>query len=174
MIKGKSHNFFKAVTSRKPHQSVVRLWAQPSDALGRLVSRDFHQRWNTSTICFLFRYHDERFIKLVLCGLIMQSIRKDKPPLSEYQLAWHPDTLCLGEVVNKVVQRNWLSIANAGILARKANIHDELTWACEGGHNVESYKLSLILSKPLHCPAKVLFESEHLLTNLSPVAVVVF
>jgi hypothetical protein len=108
--------FFATVTNGRPKKSVVPLWAQPSGALARLVSKDPQQRWITSTVSCLYRYHDERFIKFVICGLIIQHSRKGDAPLSEYQLGYHPDTLRLGEVVNKVVQSNYLHIANAGLI----------------------------------------------------------
>ncbi|RKK65406.1 hypothetical protein BFJ69_g16314 [Fusarium oxysporum] len=63
--------FFDAVSDRRPRPSVVPLWAQPSGALGRLIAGDPFQRWLTSTICCLFRYHDERFIKMTVSSLII-------------------------------------------------------------------------------------------------------
>lgn len=160
--------FFDAVNNRKSKKTVVPLWAQPSGALGRLVAKDPQQRWITSTISCLFRYHDERFIKFVLNGLILQQSRRGDAPLSEYQLGWHPDTLRLNEVVNKVVHSNWLHIANAGIIGSESecpSLPEELS-SCEKGHNIESYKLSLVMSRLLDPPGQVIFQSEHLLTNL--------
>ncbi|KAH8782606.1 hypothetical protein BGZ57DRAFT_261866 [Hyaloscypha finlandica] len=160
--------FFDAVNNRKAKKTVVPLWAQPSGALGRLVSKDPQQRWITSTISCLFQYHDERFIKFVLCGLILQHSHKGEAPLSEYQLGWHPDTLRLSEVVNKVVHSNWLHIANAGLIGSESEcprLPEEL-FSCEKGHNIESYKLSLVMSRLTDPPAQVIFQSEHLLTNL--------
>ena len=106
----------------------------------------------------------------MLCGLIIQSSRKGEAPLSEYQLAWNPDTLRVGEVVNKIVHSNWLHIANAGLIGSESecpHLPEELQWACEKGHNVESYKLSLIMSKLLNPFKELIFQSEHLLTNLT-------
>jgi len=114
-------------------------------------------------------FFDITIVKFVLCGLIMQNTRKDQPPLSEYQLAWHPDNLRLQEVVNKVVHSNWLHIANAGLIGSDSEcprLPEELKWACEKGHNIESYKLSLVMSKILGSPGQIIFQSEHLLTNL--------
>ncbi|KAF2181587.1 hypothetical protein K469DRAFT_713652 [Zopfia rhizophila CBS 207.26] len=162
-------NFFKAIIDRKPKRLIVPLSARPSGALGRLISTDPYQQWITSTISCLFRYHDERFIKHVLCNLIMQKSHEGSKPLSEYQLEWHPDTLRLGDVVNKVIHSNWLHIANAGIIGSPGecpHLPEELQWACEKGHNVESYKLAVIITKLLDPPREVIVQSEHLLTNL--------
>jgi hypothetical protein len=114
-------SFYEAITDRKPKPSVVPLWAQPSGALGRLVARDPQQRWITSTISCLFRYHNESFVKDVICAFIMQTrfSHRSGKALSEYQLAWHPDTLRLGQILNKIVASNWLHIANSGLIGSK-------------------------------------------------------
>lgn len=101
-------NFIQAVTDRRPKPSVVPLWAQPSGALGRLVASDPRQRWLTTTICCLLRYHDERFIKLALSSLIILASpsEQNKQPLAEYQLAYHPGMLQLEPLVSKIVDSN--------------------------------------------------------------------
>ena len=162
-------SFFTAITNRAPKKTVVPLSVLPSGALGRLISSDLSQRWITSTISCLFRYHDERFIKYVLCSLIVQSTHKGSKPLTDYQLTWHPSTLRMTEVVNKIVHSNWLHIANAGIIGSPTacpGLPRELNWACERGHNIESSKLALILLKLMNPPRETIFQSELLLTNL--------
>jgi hypothetical protein len=165
-------SFYEAVTTQKPKVAVVPLWAQPSGALGRLVARDPFQRWITSTISCLFRYHDQGFIKDVICALIMQSrsARSKGRQLSEYQLAWHPDTLRLGDILGKIVESNWLHIANCGIIGSPIEcpeLPEELSFACPRGHNIESHRLGLILSRLCDPPTEVIFQSELLLTNLT-------
>ncbi|KAH6970188.1 hypothetical protein DER45DRAFT_551552 [Fusarium avenaceum] len=162
--------FFDAVTDRKPRPSVVPLWAQPSGALGRLVAGDPFQRWLTSTICCFLRYHDERFIKLAVSSLIILASRPGKKPLTEYELAYHPEMLRLEEIVSKVIHSNWTHIANSGLIGSDTEcprLPTELKWACNRGHNIASHKLAVILSKLCNPPKETIFESELLLTNLT-------
>ncbi|KAI8666874.1 hypothetical protein NCS57_00914400 [Fusarium keratoplasticum] len=161
--------FFQAVTDRRPKPSVVPLWAQPSGALGRLVASDPLQRWLTSTVCCLFRYHDERFIKLAISSFIMLASRSGQKPLSEYQLAYLPEMLQLEQVVSKVIHSNWIHIANSGIIGSDSEcprLPSELNWACKRGHNIGSHKLAVVLSRLRDPPKEIIFQSERLLTNL--------
>lgn len=164
-------NFIQAVTDRRPKPSVVPLWAQPSGALGRLVASDPRQRWLTTTICCLLRYHDERFIKLALSSLIILASpsEQNKQPLAEYQLAYHPGMLRLEPLVSKIVDSNWTHVANSGIIGSDAEcprLPNELNWACKRGHNLGSHKLAVILNSLRDAPEQVMVQSERLLTNL--------
>lgn len=144
-------------------------WAQPSGALGRLVANDPLQRWLTTTVCSLFRYHDERFIKLTLSSFIMLARRPGQKPLSEYQLAYDTEMLRLEPVVSKIVHSSWVHIANAGIIGSDSEcprLPTELSWSCKRGHNIGSYKLELVLNRLRDSPKEVIFQSERLLTNL--------
>ncbi|KAG7418264.1 hypothetical protein Forpe1208_v005366 [Fusarium oxysporum f. sp. rapae] len=162
--------FFDAVSDRRPRPSVVPLWAQPSGALGRLIAGDPFQRWLTSTICCLFRYHDERFIKMTVSSLIILASRPGQKLLTEYELAYHPEMLQLEEIVSKVIDSNWLHIANSGIIGSDTEcprLPTELKWACKRGHNIASYKLAVVLSKLCNPPREIILDSELLLTNLT-------
>ncbi|KAF4985620.1 hypothetical protein FGRMN_11150 [Fusarium graminum] len=59
-------SFFTAVTSKRSQPAVVSLWAMPSGALGKYLTSDPQQRWISSTLCCLFRYHDQDFTKAFL------------------------------------------------------------------------------------------------------------
>jgi hypothetical protein len=55
----------EAITDIKPQPSTIPLWARPSGALGRLVAKDPQQRWITSTVSCLFRYHNESLSRML-------------------------------------------------------------------------------------------------------------
>ena len=128
------------------------------------------QRWLTTTICCLFRYHDERFIKLAISSLVMLASHPErKKPLSEYQLAYHPEMLRLEPVLSKIVHSNWIHIANSGIIGSDSEcprLPTEFSWACKRGHNIGSHKLALVLNQLCDPPKEVIFQSERLLSNL--------
>ncbi|EWY89710.1 hypothetical protein FOYG_10511 [Fusarium oxysporum NRRL 32931] len=139
-------------------------------ALERLIAGDPFQRWLTSIICCLFRYHDERFIKMTVSSLIILASRPGQKLLTEYELAYHPEMLQLEEIVSKVIDSNWLHIANSGIIGSDTEcprLPTELKWACKRGHNIASYKLAVVLSKLCNPPREIILDSELLLTNLT-------
>jgi hypothetical protein len=161
--------FFDAVTDPRPKTAVVPLAAVSSGSLGKLISKDHQQRWITSTVCCLFRYHDERLIKQFLTYFIMLNSHQRAKPFSENELIWHPDTLRLGEVVKKVVDSNWLHVANAGMIGSPnecPRLPEELRWACEKGHNVEMFALAQVINRLRDFRGELVIQSKHLLTNL--------
>ncbi|KAH8666782.1 hypothetical protein BX600DRAFT_281404 [Xylariales sp. PMI_506] len=161
--------FFQAVVSRRAEPSVVPLWAQPQGSLGRIISRDPTQRWITSTVCCLFEYHDEQFVKSFMSTFLMLASRRGQPPISQHLLERDPEKLRLDMVVKKIVESTWLNICNAGILGSAEEcpkLPAELGWACKDGHNVPGYQLAQLLNKILEAEDEIIIQSEQLLTNL--------
>jgi hypothetical protein len=70
---------------------------------------------------------------------------QNKKPLAEYHLAYHPGMLRLEPLVSKIVDSNWIHVANSGIIGSDAEcprLPDALNWACKRGHNLGSHKLA--------------------------------
>ena len=162
--------FFQAVTDdRIQRSSVVPLWVQPSGALGRFISGDPLQKWITSTICCLFRYHDESYIKAFLPTFIIIASQPEKAPPPKRQLEREPERLRLDAVARKIVESCYLHIANAGLLGQPQqcpHLPEVFSWACKDGHNIESYKLAVLMSKLSNPHTEIIIQSENLLTNL--------
>ncbi|KAK3370532.1 hypothetical protein B0H63DRAFT_514626 [Podospora didyma] len=88
---------------------------QPSGTLGRLVASDPRQRWLTTTICCLFRYHDERDASAAAGSL--QSGREQLDPYRKCRHHWLRSDLECPQPPNEVGR------------------------SCQRGHNIGSHKL---------------------------------
>lgn len=168
----KGQEFFDLVLEGSQTRAAGPIFARPHGSLGRHLAGDIHLRWVTSTISCLFEYHSEGFIADVLCSFIMQSkLATDQKPLSESRLAYHPMRLQIKPVLDKMVSSIWCNVVNSlGIEQTSSGIlrlPKELRDICPRGHFLESHTLGLAMSRLRDCPAEVIIESEHLLSNLT-------
>lgn len=163
--------YFKTIQNARPHKPVVPLFALPSQSLGKLVARDPLQRWMTSSISCLFRYHDEAFVIDFLSTFLTISIQPAPMPPPRHRLERSAEKLRLDAVVRKVVSSSWLHITNAGLIGSAdqcPKLLEEFSWACTDGHNIDSYTLAVLVTKI--CTERhrkeLIIESQHLLTNV--------
>ncbi|KAH7377498.1 hypothetical protein BKA64DRAFT_648977 [Cadophora sp. MPI-SDFR-AT-0126] len=170
------HHFYEAVMAGTTERAVGPLFVQPSGSLGRMMARDPFLCWMTSTIACLFEFHGEDFISDVLCSFIIQAqMEKDGKPLKEYQLAWHPLRLQLKPVLQKIISSIWFNIVNSGVVKAGGGkgsptslpTPPELEEVCPRGHNLESHRLGIILSKLREIHGEAIVESDNIISNLT-------
>jgi hypothetical protein len=88
----------------------------------------------------------------------------------KHRLERLPEKLRLDTVITKVVASSWLHIANAGLIGSDTEcprLPAEFDWVCKKGHNVESYKLAVLMTKFSNDHKEIILQSDHLLTNLA-------
>lgn len=162
-------SFFRSVTSSRSQPAVVPLWAMPSGALGKYLTSDPQQRWISSTLCCLFRYHDQEFTKAFLSWFLTISSMDGQTIPQMSQLNGSPVKLKLDMVVKKVVESTYLHVANAGLVGSDEEcpkLPAEFNWACEDGHNIEAYHMAILIKNISEASHEIIIQSKHLLTNV--------
>lgn len=163
--------FFSAVTTTRRQSTVVPFSVQPFGSMGKYLASDPLQQWISSTICCLFRYHDQRYIKSFLSFFLILSAQKGgEVPPRQYKISSMPEKLRLDPVVSKVVESTWLHVGNAGLLGNDnecPRLPEEFDWACTEGHDLDEYQLAILLSKISRLSSReIIIQSKHILTNL--------
>lgn len=139
------------------------------------MAKDPYLCWMTSTIACLFEFHGEDFISDVLCSFIMQAhMSKDGKALREFRLAWHPLRLQLKLVLDRIVSSIWYNVVNSGVVttgeqgsSTSLPLPPEIKAICPRGHNLESYKLGVILSQLQTIQQEAIIESQNVISNLT-------
>ncbi|KAM0237774.1 hypothetical protein ACHAP5_008944 [Fusarium lateritium] len=161
-------SFFRAVTSNRTQPAVVPLWAMPSGALGKYLTSDPQQRWISSTLCCLFRYHDQEYTKVFLSWFLTMCSMEGRSIPQKTQLNASPVKLKLDMVVKKVVESTYLHVANAGLVGSDEEcpkLPAEFDWACDQGHNIEPYHMAILIKNISEATNEIIIQSKHLLTN---------
>lgn len=157
--------FHKQVRNAKNHKFIP-FFLQQAGSLGRFMTRDYHLSWMISTTACLFQFHDERFVSDALSMLIMQSqLAKDDKPAKAWHAKYHPASVQLRTVLDKISNSVWLNIVNSGHATTP--LPPELNNVCRRGHNLDADSFGIVAHTLRTTKDLVIVESPHLLKNLT-------
>lgn len=164
-----TEDFFNGilVTTEQP-SSIMPLFTQPSNSLGRMVAADDHLCWLVSTVACLFQYHDETRVNDCVRNLLhckySEAKGEDVHPVSQLP-SYDPSRAHFRRVLRKIINSVWSNIINCG--HSTISLPERLLATCERGHNMNPYNLGMIMHKLGQARQRVIIRSNHLLRNLT-------
>lgn len=137
-------------------------------SLGSLMANDPNLCWMVSTVACLFQFHE--FYDVTEC--VKDFILASQPRGREIYWddvhdcpCYHPSTVHLGRVVDKIVSSIWFNVVNSK--CNTMELPEELLSVCHVGHNLKGPRFGKLLHSLRANRSKIMIKSEHFLRNVT-------